>query len=441
MICPIASRLEAAWPDGAIWPREFQRPDLFLRKGHITSWDYYPEYAEGDMFGLKTLDLRVQWDGQYRQASSALACLALVYCFWIAYADLDGFRIDAAKHMGEEALRTFCDVIREFAQGIGKERFLLVGEVGGSREYAWEVVEKTGLDAALGIEDVPGKLERMVTGYTDPADYFSLFRNWVLDEPAGHRWYRNQVVTLVDDHDQVRKGSGKWRFCGDSRFRDLAFNVMAVQLTTMGIPCIYYGSEQGFDSGGRPNGSDLVLRENMFGGRFGGLCTQGRHFFNEDGDLYRALAALIDLRKKLLPLRRGRQALHHISGDGVTFGLPHRLGDRMRSLVSWSRLFIDQEVLVAVNTDEAQPVTAYSTVAPTFRVEGDQFHLIFWYAPKRVSPPPSSLTVERKNGPLAVRMTLPPAGFVIYQAAPGLNRLGPSPPPDLKPWRPRAGHT
>ena len=67
---------------------------------------------------------------------------------------------------------------------------------------------------------------------------------------------------------------------------------MAVQLTTMGIPCIYYGSEQGFDSGGRPNGSDLVLRENMFGGRFGGLCTQGRHFFNEDGDLYRALAAL-----------------------------------------------------------------------------------------------------------------------------------------------------
>ena len=183
---PDGTRLEEAWPDGAIWPREFQRPNLFLHKGHITSWDYYPEYAEGDMFNLKTLDLWVQWDGQYRQGSSALACLALVYCFWIAYADLDGFRIDAAKHMGEEALRTFCDVIREFAQSIGKERFLLVGEVSGSREHAWEVVEKTGLDAALGIEDVPGKLERMVTGYTDPADYFSLFRNWVLDARAGN---------------------------------------------------------------------------------------------------------------------------------------------------------------------------------------------------------------------------------------------------------------
>jgi hypothetical protein len=135
-----------------------------------------------------------------------------------------------------------------------------------------------------------------------------------------------------------------------------------------------------------------------------------------------------------------RQALHHISGDGIRYGLPHRLGERMRSLVSWSRLFIDQEVLVAVNTDEAQPVTAYSTVAPTFRVEGDQFQRLFWYAPsgcQAATAPPQSLTVERKGGPLAVRMTLPPAGFAVYQAAPGFNRLGPSPLLDLKPWQPR----
>src|SRR5208337_1311496 len=148
---------------------------------------------------------------------------------------------------------------------------------------------------------------------------------------------------------------------------------------------------QGFDSGGRPNGSDLVLRENMFGGRFGGLRTQGRHFFNEDGDLYRALAALIDLRKKLLPLRRGRQVLHRVSGDGAHFGLPRRQGERMRSLVCWSRLLVDQEVLVALNTDEGNPVTAYSTVAPTFRVEGDQFHRIFWYAQGAGAAPPPRL--------------------------------------------------
>jgi glycosidase len=430
---PNPTRLEGAWPDGAVWPREFQNLRMFRRNGHITNWDYDPEYLEGDMFSLRTLDLWAEQEGQSRKVSSALACLVLAYCFWIAYADIDGFRIDAAKHMGIEALRTFCDSIREFTQSIGKERFLLAGEISGGRVMAWEVVERTGLDAALGIEDIPGKLERMTCGYGEPADYFSIFRNWMLDDQSLHRWYRNSVVTLVDDHDQVRKGAAKSRFCGDSRFRDLAFNVVATQLTTMGIPCIYYGTEQGFDSGGRPHGSDLVLRESMFGGRFGGKCTQGRHFFDEDAALYKALAALIDLRKQSLPLRRGRQMLHQISGDGIDFGVPRLLGERMRSIVTWSRLFVDQEVLVVFSTDQEQPLTAYSTVAPRFRAEGDLLKLIFWHTPAASSPPAQELVVERRSERLAVRLTVPPAGFLIYQAALGRDRLGSSRSPGVGP--------
>ena len=438
-----ATRLAASWPDGAIWPREFQRGDLFLRKGRIDNWGYYPEYAEGDMAGgLKTLDVRVRWAGQYRRPSPAMAWLCLAYCFWIAYADLDGFRIDAAKHMDADALRSFCDWIREFAQSIGKERFLLVGEVPGSLEAAWEVVERTGLDAALGIEDIPGKLERMVIGEADPIEYFSVFRNWRLDEPQGvkRRWYRDQVVTLVDDHDQVRKWTAKRRFCGDERYRDLAFNVIAAQLTTAGIPCIYYGMEQAFDSGGRPSDCDVVLRENMFGGRFGGLCTRGRHFFDEQSHLYRAIAALTDLRKQLITLRRGSQVLHRISGDGVTFSHPHRIGERMRSLVCWSRLFLDQESLVVINTDESRALSAWSTIAPMLRVDGDQFRLIFWHAPQPAAAPAATLTVEERAGLPTVHMTIPPAGFAIYHASPALHRLGPNPPQDLKPWTESAWH-
>jgi len=51
---------------------------------------------------------------------------------------------------------------------------------------------------------------------------------------------------------------------------------MATQLTTMGIPCIYYGRSS-VSTAADAQRVDLILRENMFGGRFG-LCTQGRHF-------------------------------------------------------------------------------------------------------------------------------------------------------------------
>ncbi len=416
--------LEASWPDGAIWPSEFQSLSKFRCSGHINNWDYNPEYLEGDMFALKTLDLWAEQQDQDRQISSALACLVLTYCFWIAYADIDGFRIDAAKHMGIQALRTFCDSIREFAESLGKERFLLVGEIGGGREEAWEVVQHTGLDAALGIEDVPGKLERMVCGMGNPEEYFSLFRNWILDDTGQHRWYRNNVVTLVDDHDQVRKGGSKIRFCGDPQYSDLAFNVVASQLTTMGIPCIYYGTEQKFDSGGRPSGLDTVLRESMFGGDFAGKCTRGRHFFDESGPLYQALARLIELRKDLLALRRGRQTLHQISGDGISFGFPQVMGDKMRSIVSWSRILVDHEVLVAFSTDREHPLIAYSTVASRFRCEQDSLKLVFWHAPRAVTPPPAEVQVQDRGGILAVHLSLPPAGFVIYQAPLGRQALG-----------------
>ena len=152
---PDAARLEAAWPT-SIWPREFQGPDLFLHKGHITNWDYHPEYAEGGHVQSESPRYLGKVARQYCQASSAFACLCLVYCFWIAYADLDGFRIDAAKHMGPEALRTFCDVIREFTQSIGKEHFLLAGEISGGREHAWEVIEGPGARRSVGHRGCAG---------------------------------------------------------------------------------------------------------------------------------------------------------------------------------------------------------------------------------------------------------------------------------------------
>ena len=47
----------SAWPDGAIWPAEFQEPATFTDQGRINNWDYDPEFLEGDFFDLKDIHL------------------------------------------------------------------------------------------------------------------------------------------------------------------------------------------------------------------------------------------------------------------------------------------------------------------------------------------------------------------------------------------------
>ena len=42
---------------------------------------------------------------------------------------MDGFRVDAVKHMGELACSRFCSNVREYAYSFGKRRFFLFGEV------------------------------------------------------------------------------------------------------------------------------------------------------------------------------------------------------------------------------------------------------------------------------------------------------------------------
>jgi hypothetical protein len=132
-----------------------------------------------------------------------------------AFADIDGYRVDTVKHMDLGASRFFGSVIHEFAQTIGKENFYLIAEITGGRDFAFRTLETTGLDAALGVDDIPDKVEYLVKGARNPEDYFSLFRNSLLVQKESHIWFRNKVVTMFDDHDQVRKGSRRARCCAD----------------------------------------------------------------------------------------------------------------------------------------------------------------------------------------------------------------------------------
>jgi glycosidase len=396
-----------AWPDGAVWPAELQDSETFTRKGHIENWNFDPEYLDGDFYDLK--DVR-HGHGSLEQyaPSPALRAVCEIYKFWIAYADLDGFRVDTVKHMDLGATRFFTSVIKEFTQSIGKENFYLIGEITGGRSRAFTTLELTGLDAALGIDDIPDKLEYLAKGYRNPAEYFDLFRNSALVQKESHTWFRDRVVTMFDDHDQVRKSDAKARFCADSEAGSALPNVLAVNLMTLGIPCIYYGSEQSLDGHG---GDVRYIREAMFGGDFGAFGSRARHCFDEDAPVYQELGKIIALRRDRMALCRGRQYLRPISGNGVDFGLPQMIGGEIRSVVPWSRILNDHELLLAINTDYHEPRTAWVTVDRDLHPAGAELRCLYSSDPAQIG---SIVAVEPRNGK-SVRVTVPAAGFAVYE--------------------------
>lgn len=402
----------AHFPDGAIWPADFQAPETFTRKGQIRNFDFNPEFREGDFFSLKDINLGGGKVDDFH-ASPALLHLCDAFKFWIAFADIDGFRVDTVKHMNDGASRLFTSSIHEFAESIGKENFYLIGEITGGRTNAFRTLETVGMNAALGINDIPDKIEYLIKGFRNPKDYFELFRNSLLVQKESHVWFRDKVVTTFDDHDQVRKGRDKARFAhdegpGQHENHRGSLAVLAFLTTTMGIPCIYYGSEQQFDGHGD---NDRYIRESMFGGPFGAFESRDRHFFNEDNTAYRELSKILGIRKSNVVIRRGRQFLRSISGDGETFGLPQMLGGVIRSIVPWSRIFNNREVLLAVNTDFTNPTTAWVTIDNALHEAGTNLDCVYSTDAAQIG---LSAPIEARNGK-AVRLTLPAAGFAIYQ--------------------------
>ena len=331
---PFAPVDSEAYPEGAVWPRELQNPECFTRKGRIVAWDRHPEYLEGDFFTFKDLNLG-SGTGDDFQPSPALLALVDAYKYWIAFADLDGFRLDTVKHMTPESVAYFAREIHAFAESLGKRNFYLIGEIVGDRAFAARTLIASGLNAALGVGEVPQLIRGIIAGERSPADYFSIFANSRREGEARPDpvWWRDRVITFFDDHDQVGK-TEKGRLAHEAgsdraQAERAILRATAFQMFTLGIPCLYYGTEQGLDGhappdvtdppDGKPRPDDIYVRETLFGGGFGPFRSQGRHVFTETTYLYTEIARMLSLRQQCATLRRGRQYLREISLEGRKF--------------------------------------------------------------------------------------------------------------------------
>lgn len=390
-----------------VWPAELQDIACYTRagKGDLGAGsldDPHAEHKRTDFFTLRDLAL---------DNPGVLNHLADCYKYWIALSDCDGFRIDTLKHVSFEEGRNFCGAIKEFAANLGKAGFLLIGEVAGGDFAQDRYLDVLGrnLDAALDIGEMRPTLHNVGKGLSHPRDYFDGFDAGNA-EMGSHRNLGQRHVSILDDHDHVF--GAKIRYSSEAASEQQVVAGVALQLFTLGIPCVYYGTEQSF---GGPEESERVflpgwkggdhadryLREAMFGPRhprragvggvppngeldptlpgFGPFGTAGVHCFDTDFAIYRRIAALGALRKKFPVLRQGRQYLRPSSVFGEPFAL-RGPGE----LIAWSRILSDEEALCIVNAHGIrlrggdvlvdaqlnQPGSELSVVANTFETAG-----------------------------------------------------------------------
>jgi glycosidase len=359
--------------EDGVWPVELTDIEDYTRagKGDLGAGDLddpYAEHRRSDFYELRNFQL---------DHGRALGDLARCYKYWIALTDCDGFRIDTLKHVSFDEAHRFCGSIKEYASNLGKSDFFLVGEVAGGdyNEDRYLDVIGMNLNAALDIGEMRMSLNGVAKGLDAPSRYFNGF------DPGhavmgSHRSLGRRHVSILDDHDHVF--GDKMRFSSEAGPDHQVAAGVILQLFTLGIPCIYYGTEQalaGPESSERiwlPDWgrSDRYLREAMFGpahprkpGRdglapppdgldtslpgFGPFGTAGRHCFDENNPVYLRIAAACEARKRYPVLRCGRQYLRPVAELGAENFRDAGAGE----FAAWSRILDDEEALCVVNTN------------------------------------------------------------------------------------------
>lgn len=325
-------------------PLELRNPSLYGRKGQIRNFDAYPETREGDFFSLKAFK-----NDESREAIYVQKILTAIHCYWIRELDIDGFRLDAVKHMGELAISRFCSDIREYAYSLGKRNFFLFGElISADAMCSRYVGPKTlttyndqniyyGLNSVLDFQ-LYFVLEGVIKGKDSPGKLIERYTE-LQKNALGRGEYGEFLVTFIDNHDQIGDAL-KQRFGHDAEPAQIIAGI-AFLLCALGTPCIYYGTEQGLDGCGK---GDRYVREALFDPN-----DKTTNILQEHSSIFTAIASIARFRNESKVLRFGRMFIRELSSDGIHFHLP----DCNKCTLAFSRILYDQEVVFVFNSSNS----------------------------------------------------------------------------------------
>ncbi|MCG2624142.1 alpha-amylase family glycosyl hydrolase [Arthrobacter sp. I2-34] len=363
---PDAAGATGASPAGLVWPHELQGNNYFRRQGLMKG------EGDGDFASLKEFATE--------RSEFLRNVLIRAHQYLIAKFDADGFRIDTLKFIEPEFARVFGNAIREYALSIGKQNFFTFGEIWDSEEKiaayigrntASDSSDLIGVDAAL---DFPlfYALPWVAKGLQPPsalADLYAHRKEVQRGILSSHGDAGRFFVTFLDNHDQHQR----LYFTGPGdphRFDDQLTLAVGCLFALQGIPCLYYGTEQGLNGAG---GVLEAVREALWGRP--GAFDPGHAF-------YQSIRRLALVRRAQPALRYGRQYFRPVSGNGRDFGISEFAG----GIVSFSRILNDTEIVVAANTNTSEAWTGHVLVDSTLNPAGSTFADLFTNKPAPGAP-------------------------------------------------------
>jgi glycosidase len=317
--------------------------------------------------------------------------------------------------------------MREFALSIGKKNFFTFGEVLDSnveQDIARFIGRNTltntddpqlvGVDAAL---DYPlfNTLTPVVKGFLAPSAVVGMYqnrKNVEADILSSHGDATRFFVTFLDNHDMKER----IRYVDPTdptKFDDQVTLGLACLYCLPGIPCLYYGTEQGLH--GASKDKDEAVREALWGGPG----------FDESSDFYQHIQQITAVRTQQSALRYGRFYFRPLSGDGTNFGV----SGFPQGVVAFSRILNDQEVVVAANTSQAQTQQLDVIIEIMLSSDGDAFDVLYSNQPTPQAPQPvrvvpqGTVTVHEVDGSIGmgplhvIRVTLRPMEVQILRRA------------------------
>jgi glycosidase len=383
--------------NATVFPDEIRKNMLFRRKG-------VGGEAGGDFLSLKEMVTEFEeFSPPPIPHFPVRDILIQAYQYWIAKADIDGYRIDTLKFIKPEFARIFGNAMREYALSIGKRNFFTFGEIFDSSEEKIKSFigkdtsqpgQPVGVDSAL---DFPlfFQLPSMIKGFIPPSDIVGVFQNR-REAQKGLLSSNGEAgqffVTFLDNHDMHSRFYFQQENGNKHQFDAQVSMGVACMFGLLGIPALYYGTEQGLHGSGN---SDQNVREALWG-------NMENPPFDTNHPFYKTIKEISELRECQPALRYGRQYFRPISGNGTDFGV----SNFQQGVLAFSRILNDTEILMVLNTNTSDPQEVDVIVDYSLNPEGIDYGILFSNMdtdmPVTVSEKPrGNVSIHETNGSIS----------------------------------------